>query len=392
MIIKVELKSLRSNPWQTRKTGDEAYIKTLALDIAEHGLLQYPVGRLVNEDGKPADFDIDEITPEVWGDDPGSWQVQLAFGHNRLAAYHWLNEIQPQSNLGGDWTRMPVEIRHLSDEQMAVLAWSENEKRREHTPVERALAIQARIQDFGWTHEEAAERLGISRPAVSNALRLLKLPEALQDDLQEGRISERAGMALIPLYEIDEQVVADTDFEFTRQAILGWAREGWSSVKLRERVNEALGWLKKEMQPELAPPQTPPKIQEQDLGRGNDERELERKESTPPPAPPKIQEHEIGRGEAAQIQERDLGRGEAAQIEKQDLDREAQTYENSVVTWTITLDPVKNGQRQAIVGLRANNHTPLMRVTNEEAIYIAYSELMTEMVEELKAKLEGSNG
>lgn len=155
-VLEVPLDKLTSNPWQTRQAGDQAYIKELALDIAANGLLQIPVGRALNSDGAPA---------ALWGEDNQARlldlehrTVQLAFGHNRLAAYRWLANAGLSDK--GNWSTMPVEIRALDDEQMAALAWSENEKRRDHTPVERARAIQARIEHFGWTHEETAERLG----------------------------------------------------------------------------------------------------------------------------------------------------------------------------------------------------------------------------------------
>jgi ParB/RepB/Spo0J family partition protein len=113
MIRQVELEHIQQNPWQTRGLPPDGYIQELAEDIRQNGLLQTPIGRLTGtliEEG-----------------------IQLAFGHNRLAAFRWLNT--QDLNV---WRFMPVDIQKLSDEQMAMLAWSENERRRDLTPLERA--------------------------------------------------------------------------------------------------------------------------------------------------------------------------------------------------------------------------------------------------------------
>lgn len=186
----------------------------------------------------------------MWGGDPKQWCIELAFGHNRLAAYQWLVETRSVGD-AEPWSRMPVDARLLDDEQMAQLAWSENEKRRDLNPIERAQAIQRRIESFGWTHELAAERLGISRPTVSNSLRLLKLPKGVQGSLRKGEITERQALALAPLFEVDQQLALEYDFNFTVAAIVGMARDGSSSELIRQRVSEALRWLDKQTQPEL---------------------------------------------------------------------------------------------------------------------------------------------
>src|SRR3990172_7368145 len=115
------LENIESNPWQGR-IGElnTEYIEELARDIAGNGLLQTPVGREIDN------------------------SVQLAFGHNRLAAFRWLSENTSgnlPSGLAGDFSKMPVDVRELSDEQMGSLAWSENERRRDLNPIERARAV-----------------------------------------------------------------------------------------------------------------------------------------------------------------------------------------------------------------------------------------------------------
>lgn len=215
MSILIPIERIIANPWQTRQGSvAEEYIKDLALDIARNGLLQTPVGRLV-QDGKPLDSKPYGGPGAALNDEPGS-MVQLAFGHNRLAAFRWLFDLRNNSDIPGDFSRMAVELHNkLSDEQMADFAWSENEKRRELTPLERALAIEKRMQDFGWNQKEIAGRLGVSQPVVSNALRLLKLPAAMRAALSEGSLTERQAMALLPLFDLGDELLAKANEHYS---------------------------------------------------------------------------------------------------------------------------------------------------------------------------------
>lgn len=216
MISLIPLNKIKPNPWQTR-TGelDQEYIKELAADIAFRGLLQTPIGREAGED------------------------IQLAFGHNRFAAFQWLYNLRDNSDIPGDYSTMPIDIRELTDEQMAELAWAENEKRRDVTPIERALAIQHRMADFGWTQTDAAEHLGIDRSSVSNILRLLRLPQKIQDALASGSISERVAISLLPMYELPEHVLklAKDNWYNDPSRIEFAALNGTSSDEIRSKVD-----------------------------------------------------------------------------------------------------------------------------------------------------------
>lgn len=209
MVHHIPLKDVYPNPWQTRQGDpDPEYIKELALDIAKNGLLQAPVGRLKDQNK----FD----------------QVELAFGHNRLAAYKWLLDVGEYSNIPGKFATLPVDICLLSDQQMADFAWSENERRRDISPYERALAIQKRIDDFEWTQQQAAEHLGISRSAIANILRLLKLPEDVQQALAEGKISERSAQALVTLFDLPADLRKRGE------------NQGWNQIRPSDIVREAI--------------------------------------------------------------------------------------------------------------------------------------------------------
>lgn len=215
-------KFIENNPWQTRQREPDAeYIKDLAADIKKNGLLQVPMGRIVNTNGAA--------------------HVQLAFGHNRLRAYLHL-----------DLALMPVDVRTLSDEQMAAFAWSENEKRWDVTALERAYAIDKRIKDFGWTNRQCAEHLGIDHSTVSNILRLLKLPEDVQQYLLEGKLTERQAEAMLPIYDTPESVdrfLGPWSYRTNQQhiTIQNFAeivvKAGWSSDVIRDVVNSYFNFM-----------------------------------------------------------------------------------------------------------------------------------------------------
>jgi ParB/RepB/Spo0J family partition protein len=226
-IQQIRLDRIEHNPWQTRSVQpDPEYIAELADDIEQRGLLQIPIGR-ISRNGKSME------DPET--------RIQLAFGHNRLAAYIHLASNHPGGGVNSPWARMPVDIRTLGDEEMADMAWAENERRRDHTPIDRALAIQKRMECFDWSQAQVAEHLGISRPAVSNALRLLKLPEEYQDKLRSGEISERQAMALLPLFDYPEEILKKAEENWSPayrpSSILDDVAEGLSSTEIRARVS-----------------------------------------------------------------------------------------------------------------------------------------------------------
>lgn len=172
----IEIEKIDPNPWQTRASEDPGHIRELADDILNvDGLLQIPIGRMDTLNGR----------------------VQLAFGHSRLAAFKLLCAE------GHDrFSHFPVNLHDLTDEQMAVYAFTENEKRRNLNPVERAGAINRMIRDFGWTQQLVADKLTIDRSSVANALRLLDLPVGIQKLISDGTMPVRSAMALLPYYEL----------------------------------------------------------------------------------------------------------------------------------------------------------------------------------------------
>lgn len=100
---------------------------------------------------------------------------------------------------------VPVLIREIADEAALAMALIENIQREDLNPLEEAMGIQRLIDDFGMTHQQAADAVGRSRPATSNLLRLIQLAAPVQDMLLEGQIDMGHARALLPL-EGSEQV------------------------------------------------------------------------------------------------------------------------------------------------------------------------------------------
>lgn len=203
----VPLALVDDNPFQERTEYGE--LTDLANDIREHGLLQPPVVRQARG------------------------RYELAFGHRRKRA----------CELAG-MTSMPVVIRRLSDEEMATIAFSENEQRMDVTAIDKAVAIQTMQTRFGWSLQVIADKLSMSRPAVSNLLRLLQLPDAVQAKVQTGDMSQRSAMAVLAVLDVPEEIRKASDRQWQDEvrasAIVKSALDGASSDEIRKRTTRML--------------------------------------------------------------------------------------------------------------------------------------------------------
>jgi ParB family chromosome partitioning protein len=163
--------AIRPNTRQPRRSFPEAGIKELAASIREVGILQPLVVR---------------STPDGF---------ELIAGERRLRA---------AKEAGLD--RVPVLIRQAGENESMELALVENLQREDLNPLETAAAYQALIDGFGLSKEQLANRLGKSRAAVTNTLRLAQLPEKIRALLEEGKLTEGHARALLGL-ETEDQMV-----------------------------------------------------------------------------------------------------------------------------------------------------------------------------------------
>ncbi len=193
-IEQIDLKLIDDNPFQPRLVYHRKDIDELAHSIKTHGLLQVPPGRRTNGN------------------------IELCFGHLRKRAFDKLAK-KDQKN----WGKMPVDIRDLSDGQMAMFALEENLKRRDITSLETARAVDHYLNRFPEkTEVELAESLNMTKGNVSNMRRVLRLPEKILEKIDEGKINFTQGRELIILEKLENSE------ELMKSAIRGLRSEGVS--------------------------------------------------------------------------------------------------------------------------------------------------------------------
>ncbi len=208
----IPLKFIDDNPYQARV--DYGNIEELAVAIGngrlQHpetmGLLQVPQGRLVADDGFSLPY---KEALEEFDINSGFIRVQLAFGHRRKRAFDWLSV----NRAGYTTAVMPVIIRDFDDEAMIDAVYTENANRKDITSIEEARLLKAKLamlKDDGKkrSQKDVAQEWGISRPMVANKLRLLKLPEGIQQANEKGELSERQCLALLSVVALKEKLKA----------------------------------------------------------------------------------------------------------------------------------------------------------------------------------------
>lgn len=180
---------LHPNRFQPRVSFDEAGLEELAASIRAQGVIQPLI-----------------VTPT------GAGSYAIVAGERRWRAAQ-------RAGLAA----VPVVVRRVQDDrQQLELALVENLQRADLNPIEEAEAYQALQESFGLAHEEIASRVGRGRPAVSNALRLLKLPPEVQDLLRTGQLTAGQARPLLALTDPDRLL------EVARRAV----REGLSARTL----------------------------------------------------------------------------------------------------------------------------------------------------------------
>ena len=153
------------NPGQPRQDFDEVELQALADSIAEHGIIQ--------------PLTVREL---------GSGYYQIIAGERRWRAARMANLQE-----------VPVVIVEADDKKAMELALIENLQRQDLNPVEEALGYKSLMEDFGLTQEEAAQKVGRSRPAIANSLRLLGLCPAVLERLRKGELTAGHARAVLTI-------------------------------------------------------------------------------------------------------------------------------------------------------------------------------------------------
>ncbi len=169
-ITPVPVGQIKPNPRQPRLTMKEERLEELANSIKEKGLIQ-PIVVRKKESG-----------------------YEIIAGERRYRA----------SRLAG-LSEVPVIIREADDRESLELALIENLQREDLSPIELATVYTRFVDEFGYTHEALAKKIGIERSSVSNIMRLLKLPEWIKELISDGKLTSGHGRTLITLKGETEQ-------------------------------------------------------------------------------------------------------------------------------------------------------------------------------------------
>jgi ParB-like chromosome segregation protein Spo0J len=238
----IELDLIDPNPYQTREKENPEHIQQIAASIGADGLLQVPLARKVGE------------------------RYQLAFGHTRLAAYRLLDQVQYslathktmafeedslmarvmlQADRTGDagilFSRMPLQIRELTDEEMFRFAVRENHDRADLTPIETARSMSRYRDQFQKTSAQIGELFGLNEATVRGKLRLLQLPPDMQKQLSDGHVGEMAMRELLAVFDLPEDLRKRAEenwylSESKPSKIIQAALQGAEAQLLRQRI------------------------------------------------------------------------------------------------------------------------------------------------------------
>lgn len=165
-VEQISVTKLRSNPYQPRKTFTEEAIEELADSISQHGILQPIIAR-----------------KSIKG-------YEIVVGERRFRAAQKVG-----------LTEVPVVVKDLDEQKMMELALIENLQREDLNPIEEATAYEKLMEHLSLTQEQLANRVGKSRPHIANHLRLLQLPNVVQQFISDGKLSMGHGRALLGLKE-----------------------------------------------------------------------------------------------------------------------------------------------------------------------------------------------
>lgn len=170
--VKLGINEIEPNRDQPRKLFDEKALSELAKSIEQNGIIQPLLVRPMSD---------------------GSYQLVAGERRWRAARMAGLTEV-------------PVTIREMTDEEASVFALIENLQREDLNPVEEAQGLKSLIETYGFTQEETADRVGKSRVAVTNTLRLLKLPDSVLKLLGDGKLTAGHSRALLSLDDEKEML------------------------------------------------------------------------------------------------------------------------------------------------------------------------------------------
>ena len=191
-VTEIDVSLIFANPNQPRKVFDEDALNELAASISKHGVIM-PI--IVNQSGD---------------------RYMIIAGERRFRA----------SKIAG-LSKVPVIVKTYNERQIKEISLIENLQREDLNPIEAATAMRSLMEDYGMTQEELADRIGKSRPAIANTLRLLNLSQEVIKMVANGNLSAGHARTLVAVPQYDQIKIAE-------QAI----KEGFSVREIEKRVRD----------------------------------------------------------------------------------------------------------------------------------------------------------
>lgn len=191
-VTEIAVSSIFANPNQPRKVFDETALNELAASISKHGVIM-PI--IVNKSGD---------------------RYMIIAGERRFRA----------SKIAG-LEKVPVIVKNYNERQIKEISLIENLQREDLNPIEAANAMRSLMNDYGLTQEDLADRIGKSRPAIANTLRLLSLASEVMNMVAEGKLSAGHARALVSVPHVDQVKIAETAI-----------KEGLSVREVEKRVKD----------------------------------------------------------------------------------------------------------------------------------------------------------
>lgn len=204
-VKELELKSIKPNPNQPRKNFDPAELKELSDSIKEHGVIQ-PILVKPFKDG-----------------------YEIVAGERRYRAA-----------MEAGLKQIPVIIKEISEETQAKIAIIENLQRKDLNAIEEARGFKKLMEDYALTQQELSKTIGKSRVYVTNALRILQLPEVALNYIQEGKLTAGHGRAILMApAEIQESLAKiSVEKELSVRALEGLAKKSTEPIKPKAKKTD----------------------------------------------------------------------------------------------------------------------------------------------------------
>ena len=191
-VTEIDIGSVFANPNQPRKVFNETALRELADSIEKHGVIM-PI--IVNKSGD---------------------RYMIIAGERRFRA----------SKLAG-LSKVPVIIKNYNERQIKEISLIENLQREDLNPIEAANAMKSLMTDYGLSQEDLADRIGKSRPAIANTLRLLSLSPEVMKMVESGKLSAGHARALLPVPQLDQVKFAEST-----------VKDGLSVREIEKRVKD----------------------------------------------------------------------------------------------------------------------------------------------------------